>query len=495
MLRSVVAIAVFLSACSVWGQTSPVEAKFAEVRKSPPLLRDFLYRMPKGADLHNHLSGAIYAESFLTQAADSGFCIDTNALSIVAPPTGATACGQGQVSATATRTDNALANSLINALSMRNFVPSSGISGHDHFFATFGRFGPGDSAQLMGEVIQRAADQNESYLELMALSGGGPVAALGKTVGLDPDFDVMRSKLDRGGFAGLVTAMRTRVDQMESIRTKSLNCGQTPAPDACRVKVGYVYQVLREFAPEQVFAQVLGGFALATADPRVVAIDFVQPEDGLYSMRDYHLHMRMVDYAKKIYPTVHITLHAGELWSGLVPPEGLRFHIREAVELGHAERIGHGVDVMFEKDARGLLAEMKAKHVAVEINLTSNDGILGVVGDQHPFPVYRKFGVPVALSTDDEGVSRSDLTAEFERAVLTYHLSYSDLKELVRNSLEYSFLAGKSYWKDTGYSVAAPACVGGRGSGACTTFLGGNEKARLEADLEDRFVAFEKGLR
>jgi adenosine deaminase len=223
--------------------------------------------------------------------------------------------------------------------------------------------------------------------------------------------------------------------------------------------VRYVYQVLREFPKEQTFAQVLGGFALAAADPRVVAINFVQPEDGLVSMRDYHLQMQMVDFAKKIYPNVHITLHAGELAPGLVPPEGLTFHIREAVELGHAERIGHGVDVMYETDPTGLLKEMRDRHIMVEINLTSNDVILGIQGDAHPFPVYRKYGVPVALSTDDEGVSRGQLTEEYERAVLTYHLTYAEVKQLVRNSIEYSF---------------AP------------------NKGELKSDLDKRFAAFEK---
>jgi adenosine deaminase len=35
--------------------------------------------------------------------------------------------------------------------------------------------------------------------------------------------------------------------------------------------------------------------------------------------------------------------------------------------------------------------------------------VLGVSGKNHPFPIYRKFGVPVALSTDDEGIERIDL--------------------------------------------------------------------------------------
>ena len=210
-------------------------------------------------------------------------------------------------------------------------------------------------------------------------------------------------------------------------------------------------------------------------------------------MRDYHLQMRMVDYAKRVYPTVHVTLHAGELAPGLVPPDGLLFHIREAVELGHAERIGHGVDIMYERDSAGLLKEMRDHRIAVEINLTSNDGILGVTGASHPFPVYRKAGVPVSLSTDDEGVSRSDLTHEFQRAVLTYNLTYTDLKELVRNSLEYSFAPGASYWEKTShYTAPIAACGGNRQGPLCVDFLRNNEKARLESDLEDRFAEFER---
>jgi adenosine deaminase len=89
------------------------------------------------------------------------------------------------------------------------------------------------------------------------------------------------------------------------------------------------------------------------------------------------------------------------------------------VEDARSERIGHGVDVMYEDRPYELLKEMAAKHVLVEINLTSNDDILGISGKDHPFPLYQKFGVPVALSTDDEGVSRIDLTHEYVRAVQT----------------------------------------------------------------------------
>ena len=182
---------------------------------------------------------------------------------------------------------------------------------------------------------------------------------------------------------------------------------------------------------------------------------------------------------------------------GAVPPEGLRFHIRQAVEWGHAERIGHGVDVMDEDNAQGLLKEMAQKHVMVEINLSSNEGILGIKGSEHPFPLYRAAHVPIALSTDDEGVSRIDLTHEYVRAALDYHLSYRDLKDLARTGMEHDFLPGESLWAASDvFTAPAAACKGQvlgteRPSADCTAFLGGSEKASAQWELEGRFRAFE----
>jgi adenosine deaminase len=207
--------------------------------------------------------------------------------------------------------------------------------------------------------------------------------------------------------------------------------------------------------------------------------------------------MKMIEYLHTLYPKVHISLHAGELAPGMVPPDGLRFHVRQAVEMGHAERIGHGVDVMYEDDAPALLKELAAGHVMIEINLTSNDGILGIKGAQHPFQTYRAAHVPVALSTDDQGVSRIDITHEYVRAALEYHLTYQDLKQLARTGMEHNFLSGESLWaKSDEFTIAAPPCRGqnlgtGKPTTGCKTFLDQNEKAAAQWELERRFREFE----
>ncbi len=217
-------------------------------------------------------------------------------------------------------------------------------------------------------------------------------------------------------------------------------------------------------------------------------------------MSEYHRQMLMLDYLHSVYPQVLISLHAGELAPGFVPPPGLRFHIREAVDLGHAERIGHGVDVMQETDPRLLLKELADRHVMVEINLTSNDVILGVVAPNHPFPAYRAAHVPVAFSTDDEGVSRIDLTREYTRAALDYKLSYADLKQMIRTGLEHTFLPGPSLWaKPDDFTRPIAACAN-QPLGAetpkpsCLDYLKDSPHAAQQWELEHRFRTFESTL-
>jgi adenosine deaminase len=152
---------------------------------------------------------------------------------------------------------------------------------------------------------------------------------------------------------------------------------------------------------------------------------------------------------------------------------------------------------MYEDDAPALLADLARKHVMVEINLSSNEGILGIKGPDHPFANYRAAHVPVALSTDDEGVSRIDITREYVRAVLDYHLSYQELKQLARTGMEHNFLPGESLWAAPDvFTIAAAPCKGQslgqeKPISACKEFFGTSEKAAAQWELERRFRAFE----
>jgi len=493
-------------------QESPdqrAEFQLQAARQNPLQLRQFLLGMPKGGDLHNHLSGAVYAESWIRAAAEDRLCVDVAKLAFAKPQdalSGAVeqpACGEGKVPAASAYKDQHLFDALVDAFSMRGFVPSPGVTGHDHFFDAFAKFGGTDHRHLgewIDEVATRAAAQNEQYLELMHTPDFSHTAAIAKEIGWREDFGSLREALLARGLRDDATLAKTSMDQAEALRMKRGRCGQADAAEACRVQVRYLCQVLRGLPKEIVFAQTLLCFETASADPRFVGINLVMPEDGYTAMTDYALHMRIVGFLHAFYPKVHLSLHAGEIAPGFVPYEGLCCHIRLAVEQAQAERIGHGVDIMYENKPHELMKEMTANHVMVEISLTSNDVILGVSGRDHPFLLYRMFGVPVALSSDDEGVSRIDLTHEYVRAVQSYDLHYADLKKMVRTSMEHSFLPGASLWSapDTFTRVASACSEDSLGaekySSRCADFLGSNEKAGQQWELERRFRAFEAGL-
>ena len=463
-------------------------------RHQPQLLLPFLQQMPKGGDLHVHLSGAIYAESLIDFASENALCVDRSTSKLIHAACDSCEPYKPKPSVRCAYQDHILYNQLLDAWSMRNWHAEEE-SGHDHFFATFDKFGPAmdrHTGDAVAEVARRAAEDHLQYVEIMNTVDGGQAAALGQATGWDDDFTKLREKLLTGGLKVVIEAVRAETDATEARRNEVLHCGTSQADPGCKVTIRYLYQVLRGLPREQVFAQILLGFELTKADPRYVGFNLVMPEDWYVPMHDFDLHMRMIEALRRFYPATHISLHAGELAMGLVPPEGLRFHIRESVERAGADRIGHGVDLMNEDDPLQLLREMAKKNVLVEICLTSNDVILGVGGDRHPLPIYMKYGVPVALATDDLGVSRSDMTHEYLRAVETYGLSYTDLKHMARESLEHSFLPGKSLWENTSAVGSGSVCEPRDSGAACLTLLKNNERAQKQWELEKAFAEFEK---
>ncbi len=480
--------------------SSAVEAAFAQARHNPLELHRFLQRMPKGADLHNHLSGAIYAEDYLRWAAKDGYCVNLKQDALVSAQ--ASACPAGDASAATVESNDAERDQLIDAFSMRNFVPHASFSGHDQFFATFARFGAitvAREASMLAEARRQAARDHEQYLELMLTPDHGGATALGKRVPWDGNFAQMTAKLRAAGLNQVLTAAENDLKHSETGEAKILRCGTPRAKPACAVQVRYLYQVARGLPPSMVYAQILTGFELAQKDPRVVGLNLVMPEDGRLSMTDYTLHMRMLQYLHRLYPSVSIALHAGELAPGLVPPAGLRFHINQAVNIAGAKRIGHGVDIMYERHPYQLLHEMARRHIMVEICLSSNADILGISGPTHPFPIYRRYGVPVALGTDDEGVARSTMTNQFQRAVETYGLNYNALVKLARTSVEHAFLPGASLWRAPEDFHPVAACAhsvlgSSHPRAACADFLKGSPKAALEWRYETARRTFEEGF-
>lgn len=425
--------------------------RFEAAKSNPSALHDLARRIPKGGDLHQHLSGAIYAETYLEWAADSGgFCI--------APTTSLTnSCGSG-TRPVPEATDPYYAQ-LVASWSMEGFVPTAQESGHDHFFSSFQRYsimsGAAYHGRSLADVMKRADDENEQYIEMM-LSTSSAARSAGESIWSRTHAGQQLGQNDFASFlttlqtapevANAVTGIVNDVTKSENEAREILDCANAQAASACAVSTRYEVYVSRGGTAPGVFAQMVAAFEASKRDGRVVGLNLVGPEDGVPALKSYDLQMAMLGFLQGVYSGIsplRISLHAGEITSEYLPNgydlESLG-HIRKAVDVAHAQRIGHGVDVMFEAHPTELLADLATNKVLVEVCLTSNKQILEVSGAAHPLQAYLAAGVPVALATDDQGVSRTSIALEFERAVMEQGLGYRTLKTLARNSIEYSFL-------------------------------------------------------
>jgi adenosine deaminase len=252
--------------------------------------------------------------------------------------------------------------------------------------------------------------------------------------------------------------------------------------------------------PEQVFAQIQLGFEAAAADPRVVSINPVEPQDDYLPMHDFDLHMRMFQYFHKRYPNIQLTMHAGELFPGVIAPEAMYDSqlIRTSILIGGATRIGHGLDIQYEKDAKDTLRLMARRHILVEDPIYIHELIGPGIKGQDVITTYLQAGVPVSLATDDEGGDRSDLSQTFMRAVQGYHIGYLGLKTLVRDSLEHAFLPGTDLWRaPEDFAHMNAACAGVPLSAtpsapACRALLAASQHAAIEWKNEVAFATFER---
>src|SRR5262249_8975803 len=191
-------------------------------------------------------------------------------------------CPAGKLPASHAFKDQHLYDSLINAFSMRAFVPTPGVTGHDHFFNAFAQFG-GISEKHLGEwldeVATRADRQNVQYMELMHTPPFLDAVKAGYATGWKNDLAQFRDALlATGAVAKDVATAKQQLDDAEADRAKRERCGQADAFSACRLEMRYLCQILRGFPKEQVFAHTILCFEIASADPRYVGINMVMPE-------------------------------------------------------------------------------------------------------------------------------------------------------------------------------------------------------------------------
>ncbi len=430
-----------------------IDAYFEKIRTSRAELTAFFSQMPKGGDLHNHLTGAIYAESFLNFAIDQKLWVNLKTLALSAREH---AAGNGSsANADYVRIDTfytkgdypALKQRLIQDWSKKDFY--AGLAAPDqHFFDAFGKF-PNvhsweDAHRALIQLKQRALAENVRYLEVMIWScpSDFPVTSI------EQYNTVLRTEAATKDTNSLYQTLQNLYDTMQADASKNaqtfsdeLSAMHQQGLDDASFTVRYQLALRRESSPMDIFKALMASFKAADLTPLIGGINFVNREDGELSMQDYYLHMLMFRFIHRKFPAVPFSLHAGELTLGLVRPEDLTWHINDAVYVAGANRIGHGVDMAYERNSRSLLQYMSRSRTAIEINLSSNEFILGVRDDAHPIQLYAENKVPIVISTDDPGVLRTNLTEQFVLLAMRYRqLRYADIRRFVLNSIEYSFI-------------------------------------------------------
>jgi adenosine deaminase len=424
----------------------------AAIRNNKAKLQYFFSQMPKGADLHNHLTGSVYAETYFDIAVNEGMYLDPQTFRLYRQgdsgiPSQAIQLGPDMPNLHSIRVQ------CIDHWSVRNYGRyTQTLPPDEFFFGTFGIFGSANRSTangitLLRELRQRAADENVAYLEIMLTSPAVSASVSGNTA-LSERLKAGIQARNGAAFQSLLgeiwNAWEANADIQRDIGeyVRLIEEVHVSAADAGPgVLSRYQTYCSRSGNPLSVFAQLYIGFNACAQSPLLVGVNIVSAENGEVALRDYWGHMEMFRYLKTKIPAVKTAMHAGELRLGLTPPEDLNFHITDAVFQAGADRIGHGVDIVFETDARRTLDYMAAQKIPVEINLTSNEFILGVKGGEHPLMFYHDHGVPIVLSTDDPGILRSDLTDQYVLAAQRYgELGYPDFKQFAYNSIIYSFL-------------------------------------------------------
>jgi adenosine deaminase len=451
MTRIITLFCIFITQI---GFSQSAERYLEKIRNNEALLTAFFQQMPKGGDLHHHFSGSVYAEPLLERAIAEDFYLnlETMAVSKTKPSNGnwenfSSLKNKGKL--------EYYEQQIMQTWSVKDYNGS--VPSDDQFFDSFMKFEPtiqGHFAEGMLELKKRAIAENVTYIETQL-----------STIPCDmnvSDLADFNAKLRQAAEQKDEKAVLKLLDELyKSLQKKEAKkyaedfnnnfiakLHKDLKMDDEKFTMRYQNFVLRFMEPVDLFKNLVVAFISSSESKLTAGVNIVSPEHGENSMKDYWLHMVMFKYCHSKFPDVKYTLHAGELTLGLVQPEELTWHINHAIYVAGANRIGHGVDIAYEANSYDLLKYMAQKNIPIEINLVSNEFILKVKENRHPFTLYKEFNVPIVISTDDAGILRSNMTEQYVLLAKRYtDVNYETIKKYVYNSINYSFIQDESVKK------------------------------------------------
>lgn len=383
----------------------------------------FLYNMPKGGDLHNHLSGAAFSDWWYDEALAqeaNGYRYYTKTTIKNCRPYGTDAYGgdpylllfrniQAHNYAKLSECERSEYKPLadLNRGEKRGWLHSIELDqpheGRNEFFGTHWQRlndiyrNPHLMAELL--ILNMAAFGREGLVYLETMNGAfSQLKADGRIYSPEETLDIFASRLAEQD------------------------------AKATGVTVRFQESILRFVPNAEQDLRTLYDFVVRNPQYYVSVNMVGREDDDAGHPRRFLKTLREL----RISHNVPLAIHGGEV-------DEPNDHVRDTLLLG-ALRIGHGLNLITDDDTMRL---MRYGPYLVEINLISNM-LLSYFSDisQHPFPEYLRTGIPVALSTDDRGMWRSNMTDEFYVAVKEFNLTWDEILMLSRNSLKHGFMDG-----------------------------------------------------
>lgn len=355
---------------------------YNSIRGNLAKLRQFFADMPKGGDLHNHLTGSAYAETYFEIACNHELYADLATGKLYKQETSHPASAV-KLSWHMSDLHN-VRMTLIDKWSIRNFQPYKCALGPDeYFFGEFGLFSAAteeeDLIRIAHELKVRAVEENVLYLEIMGTSPNINDYAISNSAEYNncntqiKDVYKAYRKGDRteqdlvdtlyaaydllANSSDVRQAVNDYVQKIERIDQAS-GASYTLPVDTCKLDgksltVRYQGYASRNKEPMDVFAQLYIVHKAMLDSNLIVGCNIVAAENSEMSMIYYQVHMLMFrilrnKFEKEKLGNIYTSLHAGELTVGLIRPEHMTYHINEAVNIAFANRIGHGVDIPFD---------------------------------------------------------------------------------------------------------------------------------------------------
>lgn len=413
-------VCVVIAAAGAAAARADFAARWNEIRAAatPRELFTLLYALPKGGDLHNHLPGSYLPEQWLRAATDpalkgradyytrirGGAAFDPAAPEPVYP----------------FETIRAAAWRALPPAAQADWKPLGDLTAAERaaWISLFQIDKPGEGRY----TFFAAPRQRLTHL------GQDPVVMtdlLIETMRLYGEEGVRYMELQASPFT-MHTPEGKPIpeDEAAAIYEAAL---RSPAARATGVEVRFLITPLRYAADAE--AQIARVYRFLSRHPqRWVGINLagIEERGTGYPARFLQTFREL----RRQHSNIGIAIHAGEM-------DGPNSHVRDTLLLG-ATRIGHAVTLIKDPDT---LLLMRNRSWLVEINLISNH-LLEYTPDLsvHPFPEYLRLGIPVCLNTDDRGWWHSTMTDEYYVAVTRYNLSWAEIRQIGRASLEHSFL-------------------------------------------------------